>query len=218
MNSPIHSADHKLCGPFEWFDAIYYINMDTATDRLSTFRSKLKTLGIEQLATRFAAVPTPENHHIGCALSHRTIIAEAHRQGLNNVLVFEDDAIFHHDILNLLPAMLDKLRSIEWDIFYFGGHAWGKKGELVENCNFLRRPEAMTCAHAVVYNHTAFPRLLRDLPESRIQMKQWLKGWKGIDQYLSISDFNKILAEPMIAMQVELFEQPGVPHRALFNL
>lgn len=218
MNFPLHPNVHKVCGPFEWFDAIYYINMDRATDRLNTFRSKLKTLGIEQGAIRFAAVPTAESHHIGCALSHRTIIAEAHRQGLNNVLVLEDDAIFHRDILDLLPAMLDNLGSIEWDLFYFGGHAWGRKGELVEKCNNLRRPEVLTCTHAVLYNHTVFTRLLHDLPAGRIQMKQWLKVWKGIDQYLSMSNFHKILAEPMIAMQVELFDQPGVPHRALFNV
>lgn len=172
MNLPSHPTFHKLSGPFEWYEAIYYINMDTATDRLNALRIKLKTLGVEQQDRRLSAVPTPENHYIGCALSHRIIIVEAHCHRLSNVLVLEDNAIFHHDIPNLLPEMLDKLRSIEWDLFYFGGHVWARKGELVENCNNLRRPEAMTCTHAIVYNNTAFSRLLNDLPESRIQMKK----------------------------------------------
>lgn len=215
---PDHIVFHKLNGPFEWFDAIYYINMDTKSDRLIAFRSKLAKLGVEHLAKRFKAVATPENHHIGCALSHRAIIAEAHRQGLNNVLVFEDDAIFHRDILHLLPAMLDKLGSMDWDIFYLGGHCWGKKGELIESCNILRRPEVITTAHAIVYNSTAFERLLHDIPESRVQMRQWLKVWKGIDQYLSLTNYKKILAEPMIAMQPEMFDQPEVPDKTLFDV
>lgn len=217
LNTPDHYDFHKRNGPFERFDAIYYINMDTKADRLIAFRSKLEKLGIETFAKRFSAVATPENHHIGCALSHRAIIAEAHRQGLNNVLVFEDDAIFHRDILNLLPPMLDKLRSIDWDIFYLGGHCWGKKGELVESCNILRRPEVITTAHAIAYNRKAFDRLLHDIPASRVQVKQWLKIWKGIDQYLSITNFKKILAEPMIVMQPEMFDQPDAPHRILFD-
>ena len=90
---------------------------------------RFRDLGIEKRVRRFAAIETPYNHHIGCALSHRGIIAEAKQLQLKNVLVFEDDARFSPDAIPELRNSLDELKQREWYTLYLGGHRWGQSFE-----------------------------------------------------------------------------------------
>lgn len=214
----VADVKRELSNPFNRFDMIRYINLDERPDRLEAFQKRLSRLGIELLSSRSAAVRTPNNHHVGCALSHRAVIADARQRRLKNVLVFEDDAVFDRDTLPMLSAMLEELDGIEWDVFYLGGHTWDGRGELVPGCRMLRAPLTITTGHALAYNHTVFDRMLADLPESFDGMVDWIGTHYGIDQYLSHLDVRKVLAEPMIAMQVELFSQRHAPDRARFIL
>jgi hypothetical protein len=209
--------DHMLSSPFDWFGGIFYINLDSRTDRRQALEARLSRLGIEKMCSRFPAVSTPYNHHVGCALSHRSLIANARRGHLKTLLVLEDDVLFHRNVVPLLRRTLSELENVEWDLFYFGGHTWGEEKTPVPGCRFLRTPHKITTTHALVYNHTAFDVLLEVLPATEAAMEQWLGRWNGIDQYLSKSPFRKVLANPMIAMQAELFRQPNPPKRRDFS-
>ena len=158
-------------------------------------------LGIERLVSRFPAVATPDNHHIGCALSHRAIIQQAQQRGLSDVLVFEDDAIFHADIVDTIVTVLGELEKTDWDLFYLGGHNWGKKYELAPGRTSLECGADLTSAHAIAYNHTIFDLLLDELPEDRDGMEAWLATNNGIDQFFYRLDANKLLSRPMLVMQ-----------------
>ena len=56
----------------------------------------------------------------GCFLSHMTVIEEAKRDGLNNVLVLEDDISFSKHILEYGAMATETLKDLDWDIAYFG--------------------------------------------------------------------------------------------------
>jgi hypothetical protein len=87
----VEGAQREIAGPFHFFDAIYCINLDADTERWRRVTKSFEQLGIARRVQRFPAIETPSNHHIGCALSHRAIIAEAKKYGFANVLVFEDE-------------------------------------------------------------------------------------------------------------------------------
>ena len=86
--------DHEMQSPFHYFDAIYCITKDKDSVRYQRMLKRFHALGISERVRMFQAVITPENHHIGCGLSHRGVVFFAKKQGFQNVLVFEDDAIF----------------------------------------------------------------------------------------------------------------------------
>ena len=209
------SIKKEMSSPFFFFDAIYCISMDTASERWRGMLSRLKALRIAERVRVFKAIPTPENHHVGCTLSHRGVIALAHSQQLKNVLVFEDDAIFLDDTIENLAGCIEELKKVDWNIFYMGGHKWGQQFPLAAGCSFLQRPKGLTCAHALAYNASVFQRLLNDLPESIAEMTVWVKQNLAIDQYLRKID-KLYLAEPVLATQIELLPQESPMYRSCF--
>ena len=197
----IEAVETELDNPFNRFGAIYCINMDSEQVRWAEITERFRHLGIDRLVSRFPAVATPGNHHIGCALSHRAIIQQARQRGLSDVLVFEDDAIFHADIADRIETVLGELEKTDWDLFYLGGHNWGKQYELVPGRTSLECGADLTSAHAIAYNHTIFDLLLAELPEDRDGMEAWLATNHGIDQFFYRLDANKLLSRPMLVMQ-----------------
>ena len=62
----------------------------------------------------------PTSRGIGRALSHRAIVAEAKWQGLDNVLVLEDDVVFSRRTADVLAQSLAELREREWRLLSLG--------------------------------------------------------------------------------------------------
>jgi hypothetical protein len=227
-----HFAEHlgqvaasKICAavkkeihlPFFFFDAIFCIALETASDRWQEMLLRLRALGIAERVQVFKAIATPENHHIGCALSHRGIIADAQRRQLNNVMVFEDDAIFLDDTLLHLADSVEELKTQDWNIFYLGGHKWGQSFPLADRCSFLQRPKGLTCTHALAYNSSIYKTLLDELPESIADMAQWVKQNRAIDQYLRKVE-KLFIATPVVASQPALLPQEKEEDRNRFSL
>jgi hypothetical protein len=163
--------------------------------------TRFQKAGINQRVTRFRAVETPMSHHIGCALSHREIVAAASRQGWRNVLVFEDDVMFAPDVLETLGRSMAELRSKEWDLLYLGGCAWGRSFEKAAGCRHLDVPVGLTCTHAIAYHRTVYARILRDVPPTPSEAALWLRKARGIDQYLCGIDVRKLVTSPVVASQ-----------------
>ncbi len=180
------ALDAEKNSPFELFGAIACINLDHRQDKWQAMQERLKRLRIGERVNRISAVHTPENHHIGCALSHRKAIANAHHNKLENILVFEDDAIFLSGADTLLKMALRDFNQ-PWQLLYLGGVY---QRELFDFDNDTPRVEAMpdgqylTCTHAVAYHHSVFETLLNELPDNEADMVSWLKKHHAIDQYL----------------------------------
>ncbi|HEY2814313.1 MAG TPA: hypothetical protein VGJ03_12675 [Acidimicrobiales bacterium] len=184
----LEQTERQLASPFTFFDAVFCLNLDRATDRWETMSQRFGMLDIGWRVERFPAVDTPDNHHRGVALSFRAMIAEAQRRGYANVLVIEDDAVFLDSTIDVLGTAVDELATHEWDIVYLGGCPHGRSFPFVEGSSVLQEPSGMTCTHALAFNHTSFDRLLDELPaadaEDPAAFDAWLAKYVAIDQYL----------------------------------
>ena len=160
----VERVEQELRGPFHFFDAIYCINLDRETGRWESVMRQCKALGIDHRIRRFAAIDTPTSSGIGRALSHRAVVAEAKWQGLDNVLVLEDDVVFAR---RRILAQAAELRGVGWP-----GASWGTGTSGVGATGFSRPPGAMSL-HAVAYHHTVYDQILT---RSRPRPPAWRAG------------------------------------------
>jgi hypothetical protein len=192
----------ELAGPFHFFDAIYCINLDRQADRWEEVQRRFRRLGIERRVRRFPAAETPLNHHIGCALSHRRIIAEAKRQGLETVLVFEDDVRFSLDAAEVLALSLQELEGRQWQLLYLGGYLTRDYVGMVPDCLHLVIPAQITCTHAITYHRSVYDQILAAVPDNAIDVARWLTKQRGIDQFYTLElGASTYLTNPVIATQ-----------------
>ena len=198
----IRTAQTELAGPFHFFDAIYCINLDRQPVRWEEMQGRFRQLGIERAVRRFSAVETPFSHHIGCALSHRRIIEEAKREGLQTVLVFEDDARFTADAVDVLRLALRELAGREWQLLYLGGYRSAGRMQAIPGCQNLVIPGWITCTHAIAYHHSAYDAILDSVPETAADVAIWNRKHEAIDKFYN-SRFceSAFLISPVIATQ-----------------
>jgi hypothetical protein len=206
--------------PFWFFDAIYCINLDRQPERWAEMQERFGKLGIAERVRRFAAVDTPGCHDIGCALSHRRIIDAAHQQGLDNVLVLEDDAVFLEGTRWCLRRSLDELALQTWDVLYLGGHRWGATYPRAPGCDHLELPTGLTCSHAVAYHRPVYERILADVPDTPEEVAIWRNRHMAIDQYLcgALKDRARFVTAPSVATQNTIRAQEDPALRDAFTI
>ncbi len=177
-------------------------------ERWRTVSARFEKLGILDRIRRFPAIDTPTNLHIGCALSHRAVIQEAKRQGLANVLVFEDDVRFTPTASEDLARSVGELRGRPWRTLYLGGHRWGRTFDLAPGCAALEEPPGLTTSHAIAYHAAIYDRILEDVPSTPSAMALWLRTHHGIDQYYARAlDGVHLLTRPVVASQPSILDQ-----------
>ena len=198
--------------PFDFFAAIYCLNLDDQAVRWENAVRRFTALNIATRVERFSAVSTPRNHHVGCASSWRLMVAEARDRGLPNFLGIEDDAIFLDTTLDVVSAALSELAGLDWDLLYLGGAAWRRLAD-VPGCLALHQARSLTCTHALAVNHTAFDRLLADVPRAD-GIDEWISEHTAIDQYLSrrvdAGGYRAYVTNPRVATQAELTAPGGL--------
>jgi len=212
-NRILASVTEELSNPFDFFDAIYCVNFDNAEDRWQRASGHFQRAGIAARVRRF---PSSGEGETGRALSHCAILEEAARQGLNNVLVFEDDVILTRDALAHLAAALAELKGREWNLLYLGGCRWEHRFPLAEGCTHLEHAGPVTCLHAIAYNRPALARILSEVPRDAAEMSQWLGVHFGLDQYFAFRlTEKKFLVFPVVATQAGILplEAPDLLQR-----
>ena len=207
------SNSQGLVNPFGYFDAIYCINLDRDVARWEAVKTQAKQLGFLSELIHFSAIETPQNHHIGCALSHREILKMAYDQRFENILVLEDDVIFRHDALALLEHNIRELQTRKWDLWYLGGHRWDNRYLLADDCETLLEvglrgvePNGPTCTHAIAYHQHCYAAIVNLLPAGQDEMHAFLKkSLPGIDQIYAFGhQLKRLISEPHIATQPPL--------------
>lgn len=206
--SMIEAARLEIASPFHFFDAIYCINLDSEPDRWYEMQLRFHKLAIARRVRRLSATESPVNHHIGCALSHRRIIAEAKAQGLRSVLVFEDDARFTSDAADVLALSLRELEGRDWQLLYLGGYGWEAGYQRIPGCEHLVLPGHLTCTHAIAYHHSVYDAILDGVPESAVDVAAWTQKHAAIDQFYTFSlNAATYLTYPIIATQGSILSQ-----------
>jgi GR25 family glycosyltransferase involved in LPS biosynthesis len=192
----------ELDNPFSFFDAIYCIGSAGGAAA-----AQFDQAGIGARIRWFEADRTVSNSHASSALAHRAIVEESAKQGLGNVLVFEDDVILTHDVLHYLQTAVRELNGHAWDLFYLGGCRWEHKFARVQGCTALEHAGPLTCLYAVAYNHTIYRRILDEVPRDAAAMEEWLLTWRGLDQYFAFSiDERKFVVAPVVATRAAIPE------------
>jgi hypothetical protein len=201
-NRIVTSVSEELRNPFDFFDAIYCINVDGESERLQHALAQFARAGISRRLRRFPGIRTPSNRQAGRALSHRAIVQEAQGQGLSNVLVFEDDVILTNDAVPHLQKAVAELNGQDWDLLYLGACRWGHRFPMADGCTRLELAGPVTGAHAIAYRQSAYARILADVPADAPSIEEWLRTHHGIDQYYAFSiREKKFLLSPVIATQ-----------------
>ena len=195
-----------LVGPFEFFEAIYCLNLDERADRWEAASRRFSELGLASRVERFPAIRTPANHHVGCTLSWRRMVAMACERGPRNFLGIEDDAIFLDDTVGVLGRAISELDGRPWDLLYLGGATWEQPADIPGHAA-LQAPRSLTCTHALAVSQAAYARLLAEIPEMD-GMDEWLTAYPAIDQYLAqrVNDgfYRAYVVKPRVATQPEL--------------
>ncbi|MBL1102715.1 glycosyltransferase family 25 protein [Streptomyces coffeae] len=166
------------------FDGIMCINLDSDTARWERMRQRFAALGLDGKVRRIPAVAVPGNYHIGCALSHRQAIQIAYDDGMENVLVFEDDAVFLRGAEWVLRRSLRGLIGRTWSVVYLGGYEKVRQPSVfTEGCTHLAEARGLLGTHAIAYHRRIYERLLTELPSDEVGMAEWIAKEIAIDQY-----------------------------------
>jgi hypothetical protein len=124
----IMSSDNML---ENFFDRVVVINLDRRKDRWDALQQKLSKLNWPfKLPERFSAydgskLPTPVGWTYGsgtwgCLLSHREVLGRAIADGVESILVLEDDIFFSDDFETRVVSFLKGLPA-DWDQIMLGG-------------------------------------------------------------------------------------------------
>lgn len=113
----------------EFFDRTYIINLEDRTDRRLRVESEFRSIGLEipSEKIRFYSAARPasqgEFYSVGAKgsfYSHRDVLKLAAEDGLNNVLVVEDDVSFRNVPAQAIDVAVRSLASEKWDVVYLG--------------------------------------------------------------------------------------------------
>ena len=187
--------------PFDFFEEIYVINLDTRTDRWEHAQKEFEKVGILDRVKRYSAIKHQDGR-IGLILSNLDIIKDAKKRNLKNVLIFEDDFEFLVDNpLEVLQTSLDRAKDIKWHLFYLGANTHQKLIKIAPNLILLKKAFA---THSLAY--------------SELSYNNFIYKYDGIKKIKSQSDildvfcaqhfqekFICLMVEPMMTTQMNSF-------------
>jgi glycosyl transferase family 25 len=114
---------------FDYFDRIAIVHLPERVDRLAALKCELGGLGLEfssdKVSVPDAPIPREANGFasrgvFGNFLSHLGILEKAYADGLDTVLILEDDAIFSRRFALKQEVIARELRSNAWDTLFVG--------------------------------------------------------------------------------------------------
>jgi len=184
--------------PFDFFEQIFCINLDSRPDRWEDFLKEAKKIGIQDRVTRFSGVVPPSGDGaVGCKVSTLKIIELAKEKNLKNFLIFEDDVVFSKDTVKNMVFSIHQLPE-DWDMFYLGINL--KKQSFKYSPNLVKVEGGRT-THAVAYRNSIYQKILQ---ENSLDVNQKID--LEIDKYYELKVHpckNVYCSYPLVASQRE---------------
>ena len=204
--------------PFDFFDAIFCINLDSRPDRWQQCASHLQERELLHKVQRFPATslqhPSLSSKFLaraGCSYSHFSVAKKAQEEGYNNYLLLEDDCVFAYDqeaLKKKLSSCLEQLPE-NWDLFYLGGNLDSSYGIYpIDNfSDSLLKLNSAHCCHAMAFNKGFINTFANEGP-SKDLLFDWVEKYICSDVYLAqhvLANINAFIADPLLAFQRESF-------------
>jgi len=181
---------------FDFFDAVFCINLNKRKDRWKLAQEEFDDIGILEQVKRFSAIEKKDGR-LGVIKSHLEIIKYAKNNNLNNVLVFEDDVVFlDNNFQKSLQNAISQL-PLNWDLFYLGANLHVPLDNYSENLVKLKNGFA---AHAITYNKNIFDNFIQkyDALSKIVLYTDILDVW--LADYIQNRN-NSYLVKPLLATQ-----------------
>lgn len=185
---------------YDFFDAVYCITLNTATERQ---RYMAEMAARNNIPLQMYKVDRMKNPLEGSWTSHRNLIQYSYDHGFNHILIFEDDAVESNhcqkkDIWRECIKFMETNK--EWDLFYLGwcpGSPMNNAPEFykcllsskvapyqyIYECNCL-------CQHAYAVSRKGMLRFL--------QAFQRFNGMQMDNEILSKKELKKYMCSPML--------------------
>jgi glycosyl transferase family 25 len=162
---------------------IYYINLDSRTDRNTSCLKQLNKITDKLNITpiRFSAIKN-ENGYIGCSTSHLECVKIAKNLNLDYICICEDDIniLNSETLLNKLETfMYDKL---DWDVIIVSGNNF--KPFVQINNDYIKISNCQ-CATMYIVNRHYYDKLINNIETSinLLKANPELTDMYAIDQY-----------------------------------
>ena len=152
---------------FQAFERFYLINLPERSDRLHETLAELQRVGVQRDDPRlriFAAIKPadagvfPSRGARGCYLSHLVVIREAIRDGVENVLVIEDDVALSAACAAVAPDFAAALSAPDWD-FAYPGHVEQTEVDAKAPPRWQHTRAPLACTHFYALNRRVLPAL-----------------------------------------------------------
>ncbi|WP_041639529.1 glycosyltransferase family 25 protein [[Mannheimia] succiniciproducens] len=134
---------------FEFFDAIY--GKDLSQEELSK-------IDREFAVKRFSTKKPLTLGEIGCALSHIAVYEHILKNNIEQAIIFEDDAIIHHEFKKIVEETLSKVPSRREIIFFEHGKAksWFCKRSIHEGYKLVRYRSPSKNSKRCIFRTTSY--------------------------------------------------------------
>ena len=200
--------------PFDFFDAIFCMNLDSRPDRWQECLEHFEDYGIDDKVKRFsAAQPRHEglNQKIlgraGCSYSHFLIAQKAIKENYNNYLVLEDDFQFRFTKDELYSHVTNSINELpsDWDLLYLGCNLDNSYGlyPIESFSDSLFRLKSAHTTHAMAFNKQFINTFAATSPTEQTLI-EWTQKHEVIDVYLSrhvLPHINAFVSNPLLAIQ-----------------
>jgi len=203
-----------MSDPFDFFDAIFCMNLNSRPDRWQECLQSFEEYNIDKKVKRFSAA-RPEYPGLsqkflgkaGCSYSHFLIAQKAQQEGYENYLVLEDDFQFRfppHELRKYLHECINQL-PVDWDLLYLGCNLDDSYGlyPIESFSDSLFRLKSAHTTHAMAFNKKFIEKFAASSPTDET-LVDWTKKYEVIDVYLSrhvLPHINAFVSDPLIAIQ-----------------
>ncbi|MEY4370977.1 MAG: hypothetical protein RIQ48_693 [Pseudomonadota bacterium] len=205
---------------FDFVDEAFYINLDSRTDKKIFIEEHFSKMGISNFVKRSKGYSPSElgfklldngkyngmDYTTCCFYSHLQIIKYAKEKKLENVLIFEDDALFYTEgDYNPIDQIYNGLQQIKqfpnWEVCYLGadfGESIIELDLVAPNLIKLKRGGNANpaCCFAMIIRHTIYDELI-DAFENKNEIM--------IDYYISLH-----IKEKYLIHKPSIFQRYGV--------
>jgi GR25 family glycosyltransferase involved in LPS biosynthesis len=162
---------------------IFYINLESRTDRKEHVMDELHKIGLGPKAVRFNAIKLKNGTGaVGCSMSHLKCLETAKANNWPHVLICEDDIMFLDPSLFITQMNKFFSKNMSWDVLLLAGNNMLPYSAVDNTC--IQVGHCLTTTGYIVQNHY-FDTLIKNYKEGIVQLMKNPEDKKtyAIDKY-----------------------------------